>query len=208
MNFIYSFLLIAFLASPAIAGVVQRIIYAGETPLASTCTASLTGPMQITIPACSFTTTGQARVMPMTDSNRAQLRDYLSKNMAEKHPDGRIRVWLQKKDGTIHERSRTVTLSVGTVLDIPTPVVNTLYQAGLGIKAGVGSVFLQSSIDGGNTWTPAPPMGWNFVHILIFPFLVPSGDFDLSDDPIEVFTVLPGFPAGTGPLEFKIQTGN
>lgn len=189
------------------AGIVNRVIYAGETPLASTCAASLTGLMQITIPACSFTTTGESRVIS-PEKVTAEIETWISNGKAARMPNGRVRVWLQKRDGTVHEKSRTATLLSDAVLNIPTPLVNTLHRAALGVTSGVAFIMVQSSTNGGRSWSPAPPAGWRLVHILIFPFLVPAGDTDLTDNTIEVFGVLPGFPPGTEPEDFKIQIGN
>lgn len=198
------------LASTLQAGVVQRRIYAGDTPLASTCAASLTGPLQITIPACSFTTTGEARIREYRFSIPDNMQQRINAGKAEIITNGlihkRVRVWLEKQDGTLQERSRTVTTSTDTVLSITMPLVDTYYRVGLGVNSGVASILLQSSADK-RVWAPAPPAGWRLVHLLIFPFLVPAGDLDLSDNTIQMFTVLPGFPSGTGPEDFKVLIG-
>ncbi len=206
-SLLWAFCFLFFWPTVTNAQIVNRSIYARETSLASTCLAILTGPMQITIPACSFTTTGQARVLSQTDSNRDQLEDLLSKNMAEKTSDGRIRVWLQKKDGTVEDRSRTVTLSANVIQTIVPLAADTYYRAALGIEAGMANILWQSSTDQ-RTWLPTPPASWSLIHILIFPFLVPAGDTSLFNNRIEVFTVLLGFPPGSVPEDFKRQIGN
>ncbi|KKL79491.1 hypothetical protein LCGC14_2014320, partial [marine sediment metagenome] len=40
------------------AAITERIIYAGNTPLASDCRVTQTGPMELTVMPCSWTTTG------------------------------------------------------------------------------------------------------------------------------------------------------
>ena len=141
-------------------------IYAGDTSLAISIVVEQTGPMQLTIRAGSFTTTGQRR----------------------KDKDGKWLAWI--------EESKTYTLVTDEVVNITSdPNFSKDYDIDL-ISRGVDTDILVRSVlnDGIEEFAPYPA-GWKQVHDLILPFTVPAGTTDLASVDIYVWTVLPGFPA-------------
>lgn len=178
--------------------VVERVIYSGDTPLASTCAVIQTGPMELTVAPCSFTTTGEAKIIipdPITWAaalvGLGSLGRAIAENKAEWMPDGfRIRGWLVNGQGNIIERTKTRLLPVAAVTAVP---VDNTYLLYLVEKAGpILGVVLLSMND------PRPA---NYVHILAFKFEVPVGTTDLNTVTIEVFTVKSGFPPPRGLFE-------
>ena len=176
------------------AAITQRIIHAGDTPLASTCTVVQTDSMELTVSACSFTTTGEAKIIDRFESVFAALgagpvAQALRENKAEWY-GSRVRVWLRDKQGNIIERSATYILPVANLITVPIGGPYFIYlvkNPGLKMEAILLS-----------TRAPRPT---NYVHYLAFEFTVPAGTTDLSGIEIEVFTVLPGFPAPKGLFE-------
>ena len=191
--------------SSAQADIVDRVIHAGETPLASSCTVSLTGPMQLTISGCSFTTTGYYHTVPANKAP-ANVHGLIASGKAEKLADGRIKVWLQNKDGTVFEKSRTIILSSDVAINIPILPEAAWHRITLGVSASVGSVVAQSWTATTRRWLPDPPVGWEPIHILMLEFLVPAFQNNLNNITIQAIKILPGFPPGSLPDDFKMQT--
>ena len=104
-------------------------------------------------------------------------------------------------DGTPH---RLAADQLGLFSSDPTAVKQ--YEAELGLTAtGAVEVCLRSRIppDG----YPPLPAGWRTLSVLICTVTVPRGATDLTEVPIHVLTVRPGFPPGTGPVDAMIQRG-
>ena len=124
IGFVFFLLLLGGGGAGIYAGITERIIYAGNTPLASDCQVTQTGPMQLTISICSWTTTGQGRIFNTIMSLPAQagvgsLAEAIRQGNAEWLPGGfRVRGWLTNKQGNIIEKSRIRTLPINTVLNI------------------------------------------------------------------------------------------
>lgn len=173
--------------------VVERVIHSGDTPLFSDCKVTQTGPMELTVAPCTFTTTGEAKVFGVAESLPAMvgigpLANALREGKAEWMSGSlRVRAWLRNGQGNIIERSRTRFLPVAAVTVVPAGNVYFLY---LIEKPGptLGVVLMSTS-------SPRP---LNYIHILAFDFTVPVGTTDLSGIEIEVFTVKPGFPPSKG----------
>jgi len=176
------------------AAITQRIIHAGDTPLASTCKVTQTGPMQLTLSTCSWTTTGEGKILDRFESAFAALgvglaAQALRENKAEWH-GSRVRVWLRDKQDNIIERSRTRMLSVDVVLNIVAGETWVVYLVdGLGVT--MNAVLLKNK--------ELRPAG--ILDYILLPFTVPVGTTNLNTINIEVFTVLPGFPAPKGMFE-------
>lgn len=188
-TFIFGVLFLFFSSIPSQAALVDRVIFAGDTPLASTCTVAQTGPMELTVFPCSFTTTGQARIV--SKGRVADLPNKIAEGRAEMMPDGkRVRGWLRDRQGNIIEKSKRLFLPTPAVTTVPTGNTYFLY---LVEKAGptLGVVLLSMS--------DARPE--KYVHYLAFEFTVPVGTTNLSSIAIEVFTVKSGFPAPKGIFE-------
>ena len=171
------------------AALIERAIFAGDTPLLSTCTVTQSGPMELTVAPCSFITTGQSRIVEK--SKVKNLPNEIAAGRVEMMSDGkRVRGWLRDKAGNIIEKARALFLPVSAVTIIPTGNTYFLY---LVEKAGptLGVVLLSES----------DPRPVNYVHFLAFAFTVPAGTTDLSGITIEVFTVKPGFPPARGIFE-------
>jgi len=181
--------------------IIQRTIYAGDTPLESTIVVEQTGPMQLTVRAGHFTTTGQARIVPLSP----QVEELIAAGKAERLPDGlRALVWLVDRDGSPIELSQTYVLESDQVLDLVShPSYDKFYRVELVFNGISVDMLAMSRIDA----YPMPPTGWREVHDLVFEFGVPAGATSLSDIEIPVLTVLPGFPPGTGPEDWLVQTG-
>ena len=185
---IFLTLVLTFLLSHiAFGGIVDRVIYSGNTPLFSDCRVVQTGPMQLTVPPCTFTTTGRAKIISALEALPAQvgvgrLAKAISENEAEWLPDGlRVRVWIKDEQGDVITRSLTYRL----------PVANTI-----NIIAGNVYVILLTKA-GGITMTAVLTTSWDpnavdYVHILATEFEVPLGTTDLSNVRIPIFTVKQG----------------
>lgn len=172
---------------PVAAGITERIIYAGDTPLASDCQLTRTGPMELTVVPCTFTTTGQAKIMSRLDSAFAltglgSVAQALREDKAEWHGN-RVRAWLRDKNGEIIERSITYRLTTSNSMLVP---VGGPYFIYLVKKSSLKMEVILLS-----TRAPRPA---NYIHILAFEFPVPLGTTNLSGIDMEVFTVKPDFP--------------
>ncbi len=193
ISLLFFFLLLGGTDTP-FASIGQRIIHAGDTPLASTCTVAQTGPMELTVSKCSFTTTGQAKILSRLDSAFAmtglgEVAQALQEGKAEWH-GSRVRVWLRDKQGNIIERSKTHVRNVATTVTVPGPgqwVVYLIYGPGINLN-----VVLQ-------LWSDPRPT--NYVEYIVMPFVVTVGTTNLNTINLEVFTVLPGFPPPKGMFE-------
>ncbi len=178
------------------ADIVERVIYAADTPLFNDCSVTQTGLMELTIAPCSFTTTGQARVFSVIKSLPAklgigELARALDRGEAEWLPGNmRVRAWLKSKNGDIIARSERLLLTIPSILVIPAGDTYFIY---LVRKAGpiMEAVLLPVS-------APQPD---NNVHILAYEFEVPIGTTDLSEVIIEVFTVKSGKKPKKGMFE-------
>ena len=171
------------------AAITERVIHAGDTPLASTCVVTQTAPMELTVSKCAFTTTGQAKIVD--ESKVPSLKNEIAAGRVERMPDGkRVRGWLRDRQGNIIEKSKTHVHNVATTVTVPGPGSWVVYLTdGPGINL---DVVLQLWED------PLPP---NFVEYIIMPFVIPVGTANLNQVDLEVFTVLPGFPASKGLFE-------
>ena len=183
---IISLLVLLLLTTSSQAAITQRVIYAGDTPLASTCQVTQTGPMELTVVPCTFTTTGEARILSRLDSAFAltgigPVAKALREGKAEWHGN-RVRVWLHDKDGKIIERSVTYHLTTTASIIVPPGDTYLVYlvKSNPGLKM---DAILRSE---------AAPRPANHIHPLVFEFTVPMGTTDLSGIDIEVFTVRPG----------------
>ena len=168
------------------ATITERVIYAGDTPLKSTCTVTQTGPMELTAAACQWTTTGEARVFSVLQSLIArtgfgELAQSLAEDKAEwSHNGTRVRAWLRDKQGNIIARSRTRVLTP-TVLSITAGETWVVYMVdGPGVTM---NLVLEK-------WDGDRPE--NTLDYLLLPFEVPAGITDLGGIKIEVFTVKSG----------------
>ena len=169
------------------AEIVERVVYAVDTPLASDCRVTQTGLMELMVMPCSWTTVGEARVFSVAKSIPAQLgfgplAGAISQGKAEWMPNGlQVRAWLRDKNGDIVSRSERLSLPISAVITVPAGNTYFIY---LVRKAGpiMEAILLPVS-------APRPD---NYVHILAFEFEVPIGTTDLSEVTIEVFTVRPG----------------
>ena len=188
-----------FVATSIHADITERIIYAGDTPLSSTCKVTQTAPMELTVAACSWTTTGQSRVVNLniieamlTELGVGSVAELISQGKAEFLPGAfpsRVRGWLIDKAGNIIERSRARVLSP-TVLTITAGETWVVYMVdGLGVTM---NLVLKK-------WDGVKPVGT--LNYLIMPFEVPAGTTDLTSIKIEVFTVKPNFPPRKGLFE-------
>lgn len=172
--------------------IVERAIYAGDTPLFSDFTVAQTGPMQLTISSGDFQITGHAKILEKEKVPAAFLTD----GRAEMMPDGkRVRAWLQDKaTKEIKNKSKRRTLVGQTVIDVVShPSENKNYRVDLRSPSDmVMLIQVQSWLE-----DQAVPVTNDLTHVLVFPFVVPSGTTDLIGITIQVFRVLPGFPAPT-----------
>ena len=131
------------------AAIIQRIIHAGDTPLTSTCLVTQTAPMELTISACSFTTTGQAKIVNVAKvigsladrtlpdfagrfkSGMDELQNRVLAGDIEYMPDGkRVRGWLRDRQGNIIEKSKTHVRNVATTVTVPGPGWWVIYLLG------------------------------------------------------------------------------
>ncbi len=171
------------------AAITQRIIHAGNTPLASDCVVTQTGPMQLTVSTCSWTTTGQAKIVH--ESKVPNLSNEIAVGNVERMPySRRVRGWLQDSQGNIIEKSRTRFIPVPVVLNITAGETWVAYLVnGPGVTM---AVVLQKR----GELRPAGTLDY-----ILFPFVVPVSTTDLSGIDIEVFTVRPDFPPAKGLFE-------
>ena len=182
---LFFLLLLPFLSQ---ATITQRIIHAGDTPLFSDCAVTQTGPMELSVATCRWTTRGEAGIAPK--EKVSDLSNKIAAGQAEMMPDGkRARWWLTDNQGNIIDKSRTRVLPP-TVLSISAGNTWVVYMVdGPGVTM---TLRLQP-------WTGISPEG--VLNYLLMPFKVPAGTTDLNTIDIEVFTVLPGFPAPKGLFE-------
>lgn len=189
-----------------ISDVGRGLIYAGDTPLASTIAVDQTGPMQLTVRAGSVTTTGQARIRRYDP----RVHDAtIASGKAELLPDGkRVRGWHQDRTGNPIEMSRTYTLASDTVVALTSDLTRFVaYDVDL-IAQGVNvGVHVKRKIIGVEEYG-GPPPGWKKLHELLFEFVLPPGVATVT--PIDIFALIvkPGFPEGTGPDDWTTQMGS
>ena len=178
------------------ADIVDQVTYAGDTPLFTDCRIIQTGPMELTVEPCTFTTTGNAKIF---DALRALPAQIGVGKLAQAIRDGKaewmlnnlwIRAWVQDKQGNIIERSVTYHLPVAAVLTI--------------VPGDEYYIYLQKA--GGVTMVAVVvpnrhKMALATVHPLSYEITVPAGTTDLSTITIEVFTVKPDFPPRKGLFE-------
>jgi len=180
-------------------------IYAGDTPLACSIAVEQTGPMQLTIRAGSFTTTGQARIFEAGIIDSTLLESLLTEDKAEMMADGRVRVWIQDATGQPVAKSQTFNLASDQVLDFAAdPDYRKFCFVELGLFGGLMDVLVQQRLDNGFDY-PDVPAGWQSIHLLAFEFQIEPGTTELPD--IYVLTVEPGFPPGTEPSDWSMQRG-
>ena len=176
------------------ADIVDRVIYAGDTPLATDCRITQTGPMELTVEPCAFTTTGVARILGPIDSFVARtgigsVAQALREGKAEWHRN-RVRIWLQDRQGNIIERSVTYGLPVPSVITVPPGDEYYIHLE------KVGGVIMKAVLVPNRH-----KMALATVHPLSSEITVPVGTTDLSAITVEVFTVRPDFPPAKGLFE-------
>ena len=169
------------------AGITERVIYAGDTPLASDCQVTQTGFMELTVMPCFWTTTGEAKILgPIASFVAATgiglVAQALREGKAEWHHN-RVRVWFRDKHGNIIERSVTYQVTPKVVLTMVAGQKYVVYML-----RGLGQTMNIALMD------PADPLPSTFINYLVFAFDVPFGTIDLSTVTLEVFTVRPHFP--------------
>ena len=185
-------LILAFLLASAWhtqAGLVEQDIYAATTLLASTCTVIQTGPMQLTIPPCSWTTTGLSRIV--SREKVPNLTNEIAAGRVEMTPNGRVRGWLRDKTGNILEKSRTRILPSSVTFNI---------------TAGMWAIYL---VDGPGVTMVPTLVAWSnsskdpagTLDYLVLPFPVPVGTTDLSGITIEFHVIKPGVRPAKGVFE-------
>ena len=193
---IISLLFALFLGGVAHAAITERVIYAGPTPLASDCRVTQTGPMELTVAPCTFTTTGTARIYSILQSLVARsgvgkLAGALREGKAEWTSNGlRIRAWLRDKQGDIIERSATWILPVAESVTV---IPGNTYFLYLVKKVGVTMEIKLLPVN--------DPMPTTYVHYIALDFTVPLGTTDLNTVKIEVYTVRPGKRPAKGLFE-------
>lgn len=182
----------------------KGLIYAGDTPLASTIVVEQTGSMELTIRAGSFTTTGQARIVSPNENTADILATKIAANEAELLADGRVRVWLSNPEG-VFLKPEIITLASDEIVAIqPDLIMNKFCSIELGLLEEVPEILVRYRLDNGLEY-PDYPTGWITIHPLVLEFMISPGQTELGD--IYVLTVLPGFPPGTGPNDWLIQGG-
>ena len=191
-----SFLLSLLLVSSTQAGISERIIYAVDTLLASTCTITQTGPMELTILPCTFTTTGDSKILSVFNSLPAhtglgELARAIRQGKAQWTPGGlRLRVWFQDKQGKVIEKSVTyhlLTTNTITVSPGNTYFIYLIKTARTTMKAWL---VLESE-----------PRPTGYINDLVSEFTVPLATTNLTNIEIKVFTVRPDFPPAKGMFE-------
>mgnify|MGYP001558577136 CR=1 FL=1 len=183
----------------------RGMIYAGDTPLACSITVEQTGPMQITVRAGSFTTTGQARIRGYDPGTHAGL---IASGKAERLPDGkRVRVWLQDVNGQPIDRATTYTLAADQIVVLTSdPLKPVAYDVDLISDGPQTDVLVKRRVVDAEEYGDPPP-GWRKVHDLLSEFMLPPGCAEITPIDIYALTIRPGFPAGTGPDDWATQTG-
>ena len=191
------------------AAITERVIHAGDTPLASDCRVTQTGPMELTVMPCFWTTTGEARIVDVTKaignfadntlptfkerftSGIQELEHRVAAGEIEYMPDGkRIRGWLKNKDGSIIRKKATYRVAPKTVLTIVAGQKYVVYML-----RGPGQTMNVALMN------PADTRPSTFIDYLVFKFDVPVGTTDLNTITLEVFTVRPNFPPRKGLFE-------
>ena len=171
------------------AGIVDRVIYAGDTPLASDCRVTQTGPMELTVMPCSWTITGEARIVPK--EKVPDLKGAMARGEVEMMPDGkRVRGWLKNRNGSFVRKRQTYRVIPKAVLTITAGQKYVIYML-----KGPGQTMNIALMD------PEDPRPDTFIDYLIFEFDVPAGTTDLSTIILEVFTVRPNFAPRKGLFE-------
>ncbi|KKM30267.1 hypothetical protein LCGC14_1566230 [marine sediment metagenome] len=190
-KFIVGFLFSLFLTASAYATVVERVIYARNTLLVSDCIVTQTGLMELTVSACSWTTTGLSKVVPK--EKVPNLSNEIAVGRVVEMPGGKeVRGWLLDKQGNIIEKSRTRGLMSSSVLTI---TAGKRWAAFL--VDGPGITMQVALVEWGPGFTPLP----GTLDYIILPFRVPVGTTDLSGIKIEVLTVRPGAGPAKGMFE-------
>ena len=152
-------------------------IFAGETPLACSIIVEQTGPMQLTVRAGAFTTTGQRR----------------------KGPDRQWLPWI--------EAPATYTLAADQVIDLTSERVHPVaYDLDLVSDDGTTARVLVKRRMGSLEYDPLPA-GTRKVHELLFEFVLPPACADITPLTLYALTVLPGFPPGTEAKDWAMQIG-
>lgn len=100
-------------------------------------------------------------------------------------------------DGSILE------LAEDQILDLEPSMVSRQVSLILGLYNGSVNLLLNEQLYGFEE--RHPPEEWRSTQILVLPFSIPAGATELPD--IFVLSVLPGFPEGTGPEDWKVQGG-
>ena len=171
------------------AAITERIIYAGNTPLASDCRVTQTGPMELTVMPCSWTITGEARIVPR--EKVPDLQGAIARGEVELMPDGkRVRGWLKNKNGSYIRKQATYQVIPKAVLTIVAGQKYVVYML-----QGPGQTMNIALMD------PEDPRPSTFINYLVFQFVVPAGTTDLGTITLEVFTVRPDFPPAKGLFE-------
>lgn len=156
----------------------RGLIYAGDTSFALTIAVEQTGPMQLTVRAGSFTSTGQRR----KDHNGAWLP------------------WI--------EEPKTYALAADRIIDLASdPTRSVAYDVDLVSDGATTDVLITRTIVGVEESGPLPP-GRVKIHELLFKFVLPPGCADVMPIDICALTVMPGFPPGTGPDDWIQQMGS
>lgn len=191
-------------------------IYAGNTPLASTIAVVQTAPMQLTVRAGSFTTTGQSKIVDVPEYSviTPDVQKLIDLGAIEFfHGNRRARIWSMDGVTGKFRKAQTFTLAADQVFNLTSDAVDAkAYQAELGIDLSApGSaipvdVLIRSRIlpDG---YPPIPIATWETIHQLIFEFVVPPGTVDLSAIDIFVLNIISGFPEGTSGQDWLTQSG-
>ena len=183
----------------------RGLIYAGDTPLALTIAVEQTWPMQLTVRAGSFTSTGQARIRPYDPPIHAAL---LASGKGELLADGkRIRGWIQDKTGVPRDIAKRYTLAAARTIALTSdPTRPVAYAVDLLGQGAAADVFGKRRIVGVDLFG-SPPPGWKALHGLVYEFILPPGLTDVASVEVFVLTVTPGFPPGTGSDDWTTQTG-
>ena len=180
-------------------------IFSGDTPLALSIAVEQTGPMQVTVRAGSFTSTGQARIRPYDPARHDAL---IAAGKAERLPDGaRCRLWIQDATGTPVDKAKASTLAADQVIALTSdPTRAVAYDVDLISDGATTDVLVKRKVVGVEAYGD-PPAGWQKIHELLFEFVLPPGCVDITPVTIYALTVKPGFPSGTGPDDWTQQSG-
>lgn len=183
----------------------KGLIYAGDTPLACDIVVEQTNSMELTIRAGSLTTTGQARIVSFTETNMDLLNDKIAADEAELLPDGRVRVWLKDAEGQLLKPYIFTLPSDEVISIVPDILLDIFCTVELGLLDSVPEVLVRYRLDNGFDYDEYP-VGWATIQTIVFEFRIVPDLQNLVQD-IFVFTVLPGFPSGTGPDDWLVQGG-